>query len=256
MIFDEERNQLAVPLVRPENDAVYKHLNTASRDARVGASPPSTAPQSAIDEQRAPGVIARPARRVTQESASPMTNSPTILTSAVPSEILELGKPDQDAIEGTPRSSTDLGSSRQNDDAKSATGSEKSFHTPTPKSGSGVWGSSWRASSSNSQADATLASKTASGYSRASAPRNMKVLRPGKSMSNAARSKSSSIIVPNGAENQAPRATEGARSASQTSVGDVKAAQSAPTKSNPIGQASAFGWLNSGQQRRTVANGD
>ncbi len=255
MIFDEERNQLAVPLVRPENDAVYKQLTISSVDTRVGTSPPSTAPQSMTDEQRPPGIIGRPARLITQEAASPMTNSPIALTSAVPSETLDSGKPDSETMEGTPRSSTDLGMTRQTDDAKSATGSEKSFQTPTPKSGSGVWGSSWRASSGTSQADASLASKNASGYSRASAPRNMKVLRPGKSMANA-RSTSTSTAMPNGDENQVPRPAEASRRASQTSLGDAKAAQSAPTKSNPIGQASAFGWLNSGQLRRTLANGD
>ena len=30
VIFDEERNQLAVPLVRPENEEVYKNLATSS----------------------------------------------------------------------------------------------------------------------------------------------------------------------------------------------------------------------------------
>lgn len=255
MIFDEERNQLAVPFVRPENDAAYKLLATSSIHMRVNESPTSTAPQSLVDEQRMPGIIGRPARLMTQEMASPVMNSPTAHASAAPSEMLDSVKLDQDVMEGTPRSSTDFSLSRQNDDAKSATGSDNSYSIPTAKTSSGVWGSSWRGSSSNSQAEAALASKTASGYSRASAPRNMKVLRPAKSMANAARSTSTGVVF-NGSENQAPRPAEASRTASQSGSGDNKNGQSAPTKSNPIGQASAFGWLNSGQSRRTLANGD
>jgi hypothetical protein len=253
MIFDEDRNQLAVPLVRPENDAVYKYLITSSVDGRLGTSPglPTLTPSTA-DELRTPGVIGQPARLITQQLApSPMTDSPTTIPSGTQSEILEFRKLDQETI-GTARSSSDQ--PRQNDDAKSATGSEKSFHTPTPKSNSGVWGSSWRANSSSSSADPSLGSKTASGYSRAGVQRNMKVLRPsGKSMSNAARSSSSTVIA-NGVENQPLPPADVVRRASQASTGEVKL--SAPTKSNPIGQASAFGWLNSGQPKRALANGD
>ena len=253
MIFDEDRNQLAIPLVRPENDAVYKNLVTSSIDGRVGTSPSlATLPSSAVEEVRTPGVIGQPSRLITQQTApSPMTDSPSTIASGAQSEILEFRKPEQDTSD-TGRSSSDQ--PRQNDDAKSATGSEKSFHNPTPKSNSGVWGSSWRANSTNSSADPSLASKSASGYSRAGVQRNMKVLRPSaKSMSNAARS-SSSTVIPNGIENQPQQPADATRRASQASAGEIKA--SAPTKSNPIGQASAFGWLNSGQPKRAVANGD
>jgi hypothetical protein len=253
MIFDEDRNQLAVPLVRPENDAVYKYLATSSISGRVGTSPglPALTP-SADDDVRTPGVIGQPARLITRQMApSPMTDSPNTTASGAQSEILEFSKPDHDTS-GTARSSSDQ--PRQTDEAKSATSSEKSFSTPTPKSHSGVWGSSWRANSTSTSADPSLTSKTASGYSRAGAQRNMKVLRPsGKSMSNAARS-SSSTAAANGVENQSQPPADVARRASQTSTGEVKI--SAPTKSNPIGQASAFPWLKSGQPTRAVANGD
>ena len=253
MIFDQDRNQLAVPLVRPENDAVFKYLITSSLDGRIAASPPLPAfTPTAIDEVRTPGVIGQPARLITQQTApSPMTDSPSTIASGAQSEILEFRKPEHETTE-TARSSSDQ--PRQNDDAKSTTGSDKSFHTPTPKSNSGVWGSSWRANSASGQADPSATSKTASGYSRAGVQRNMKVLRPGgKSMSNAARSSSSANIA-NGIENQPQQLPDAARRASQTSTGEVKV--SAPTKANPIGQASAFGWLNSGQPKRAVTNGD
>ena len=253
MIFDEDRNQLAVPLVRPENDAVYKYLVMSSLDSRAATSPIlPTSTTCATDDVRALGVIGQPARLITQQTAlSPMTDSPSTIASGAQSEILEFRKSDHETTE-TARSSSDQ--ARQNDDAKSTTGSEKSFHTPTPKSNSGVWGSSWRASSATNQADPSATSKTASSYSRAGVQRNMKVLRPsGKSMSNTARSASSTGIT-NGVENQPQQPADAARRASQTSATEVKI--SAPTKANPIGQASAFGWLNSGQPKRALANGD
>lgn len=253
MIFDEDRNQLAVPLVRPENDAAFKYLVTSSGDGRIGTSPdlPTSTP-SAVEDMRTPGVIGQPARLITQETAaSSMAGSPSTIASGAQSEILEFRKADQDTSE-TARSSSDQ--PRLNDDAKSTNDSEKSFHTPAAKSNSGVWGSSWRTNSTSSSSDPSLASKTASGYSRAGVQRNMKILRPsGKSMSNVARS-SSSTAIPNGVENQPLPPTDAARRASQTSAGEVK--PSAATKSNPIGQASAFGWLNSGQPKRALANGD
>ena len=255
MIFDEERNQLQVPLVRPESEAVYKHLITTSSDARLNTSPATPAPLSGSDEQSTPGIIGRPARIVTQQSTSfPILDSPSGITSAAPSESGDIRKSEQSS-EDRGRSSTDLSQARQNDDAKSATESDKSVQTPVTKPNPGVWGSSWRAGSTSNQSETSAANKTASGYSRAAPPRNMKVLRPGKSLSNSSRSTPSSTIIPNGAENTSPKPGHVARRTSQTSTTDPKSATSAPTKSNPIGQASAFGWLN-GQQRRTVANGD
>lgn len=253
MIFDAERNQLAVPIVRPENEAVYKRLSTMAADFNSTPDSPTPAPQSTLDEARTPGIIGRPRLNTQQEPLSPVS-SPTVITSAAPSEPSD-GQKVEAVSDGPARSSTELNQPRQNDDARSATGSEKSYHTPTSKTSAGVWGASWRDGSKSYQQEPAI-SKSASGYSRANAPRNMKVLRPGKSMSNAARASSSSNMATNGVENQPPRLSEVDRRTSTTSVGDAKAQQSAPTKSNPIGQASAFGWLNSGQQKRAVANGE
>jgi hypothetical protein len=251
MIFDEERNQLVVPLVRPEREAVYKNLATTSADTRVTAT---SAEGSTIDEPHTAGVIGRPGRLLTQEApSSPTMDSPNALVSAVPSEADD-GRKVEGGSDSAGQPSFEAPQPRQNDDSKSTTGSEKSFHTPTPKSHSGVWGSSWRANSTANQADA--ASKTASGYSRATAPRSMKVLRPGKSMANTTRSTSTAAGTANGAENQPPKLSDVARRPSQASVGETKSAQLAPTKSNPIGQATAFGWLNSGQPKRSTTNGD
>ena len=72
--------------------------------------------------------------------------------------------------------------------------------------------------------------------------------------SNAARS-SSSTATANGVENQPQPPVDAARRASQTSAAEMKLSAAA-TKSNPIGQASAFPWLKSGQPARALASGD
>jgi hypothetical protein len=242
MIFDEDRNRLAIPLVRPENDATYKGLFTRT-------SPRGTQGALATFTNGTPaaGVIGRPP----QESsvASTLTSS-----SGPASTVLETGdppKPETAPTDSEPRTA-EPNPPKPQEDATSTTESEKSFTTPTPtsRSNSGVWGNSWRTSSSTSHTDT---GKTASGYSRAGGTRGMKVLRPAKSMAGSSRAVPGTTIAPSGPENNnpasgdAPRRSGGAEG-SKAGLSKVAEPPSQPTKSNPIGQASAFGWLNSGGQ--------
>ena len=235
MLFDEERNRLAVPLVRPENDAIYKGLFT--RASPVGAQGPLP---TLTNGTSVAGIIGRPS----QESSVAPTLAPS---SGIASTVLEID--DQRKTDLVPavaeQSIDEANAPKPQEDATSTTESDKSFTTPTAtsRSNSGVWGSSWRSSS----ASQNETGKTASGYSRPGASRGMKVLRPGKSMASSSRVVSGT--VPGGQENnpiaEGPRrpSTDGSRSGTK-----VAEPQSQPTKSNPVGQASAFGWLNSGQQ--------
>ncbi|RMD43409.1 hypothetical protein DV735_g1741, partial [Chaetothyriales sp. CBS 134920] len=129
-IFDQDRNQLSVPLVRPENDEVFKNLSTASREqsGSVDFGRPQNVSQPSIAEKR-PGIIGRPSRLDTEQLS--MTYLP----------------PASDAVRATPtsRSSTEFGQARPADDSKSTTGSEKSYTTPASKPASGAWGSSLKA---------------------------------------------------------------------------------------------------------------
>jgi hypothetical protein len=241
MIHDEERNRLAIPLVRPENDATFKGLLTLTSPRGV-----QSGLQILTNGAAAAGIIGRPNRELSGASA---IASPTGIASTT-SDIVDQQKPDR-VPEATERSNVEISAMKPQEDTRSTTESDKSFTTPTPTSrpNSGVWGSSWR-SSSVSQTDQ---GRTASGYSRAGATtRGMKVLRPAKSMASSSRAVSGS--APGGPENipsggDGPRRTSLASSTEGLKSG-TKAAepQSQPTKSNPIGQASAFGWLNSGQQ--------
>ncbi|KIX05838.1 uncharacterized protein Z518_03811 [Rhinocladiella mackenziei CBS 650.93] len=250
MIFDEERNQLSIPLVRPEDDASYKDLCTASRKRSSSMEAVLPPPASPI------GVIGRPGRLGTAPGvASPTVAPSSSIASATPSEPGDMRRIDQGTDPST-RSSLDLALSRPTEDSKSTTGSEKSFTTPMSKVGSGVWSNSWRSVSSSAQNDSS-SKPTASSYARPSSSRPMKVLRPGKTMANATRATSSSATTSNGAENASTRSGEEGRKSSQLELaGESKASHSASTtKTNPIGSGTAFGWLNAGPQRRTTANG-
>ena len=241
-IFDEDRNQLSIPLVRPEDDQVYKNLTTGPRKRTTSMDLQSMRSSTLGREQPQPGIIGRPSRIDTGPSSqSSALQSPTGITSAGAGDVhdqrqSEIGEP-------TPRSSTELPSARPTEESKSTTGSEKSYSTPVSKSSSGVWGSSWR---STPTAQPDTSSNPASIYSRPAASRPMKVLRPSKSSSTTPRTASSSTPFATPAQEETER---------KASLSDAKPTVPASTKSNPIGSGSAFGWLNSGQQGRTTTNG-
>lgn len=258
MVFDEDRNQLYVPLVRPENENVYRQLLTSSAQRqKMTSESPQTAPlQSPV------GIIGRPSRLQTEQTpSSPPTSSGSVLTSAAPSDIGESRKSEPSA-ETVARSSTDLGQSRTTDDSKSITGSEKSFTTtPTTKTNPGVWANSWRSTSTGGGPDKSNQTNTASSYARAgsgASSRGMKILRPSaKTMSSVSRTTSNSAgPATNGSENAPPsRPGELERKGSQSGSAANTDVKTAPTKSNPVGSASAFGWLSASNSRRSAANG-
>lgn len=249
MIFDEERNQLSIPLCRPEDDASFKYLCTMSRNPSSSIEPVLPPPASPV------GVIGRPERlNSTHGIGSPTTAPSSSVVSATPSEPGDTRRLDQPTEPAT-RSSLDLSQSRPAEDSKSTTGSEKSFTTPMSKSGPGVWSTSWRSVSSNTPNDSS--SKPSSTYARPSSSRPMKILRPAKTMANATRNPSSPMTPSNGTEDTSGRSNEAEKPSSQTESGrELKATQATlTTKPNPVGSGTAFGWLNPGPQRRTTANG-
>jgi hypothetical protein len=233
LIFDDNRNQLTVPLVRPEDDAVYKNLSTGSRRLMTSTS---TVRPAGNDSSRT-GIIGQPAKTdVFADVESPMSRSPV---ASIPADHFDTSKGLN--IEAEPRTSIEHAPA----DSKSATGSDHSTSTPVSKSNSGVWGASWRSASSSNTAD-----KSSSAYNRPAPARTMKVLRPSKP-SNTSRSASSSNPFMNPPD--PPRMEEAERTGS---FGGSKADASAPTRSNPVGSGSAFGWLsNPGAPRRTTTNG-
>ena len=258
-LLDEDRNQLIVPLVRPESEDIYRSLTTTSSQKRAVAmteddSAPVTSPQSPV------GVIGRPGRLVTDQSpgSPPTTSSGSVMTSAAPSDMGDSRK--GDPIEVAPRTSLDLGQPRTLDDTKSVTGSEQSFATtPMTKQSSGVWSNSWRSASATGTSEKGAPTTTPSSYARAgsgtnSSSRSMKILRPSaKTMSNVSRTVSSSGGPPLATIALASDNRQAADE--ERKNGGTPESKTTGSKPNPVGSGSAFGWLNSSSGRKGVTNG-
>ena len=283
LIFDEERNRLAVPLVRPESESTYRSLTTISSTvqplASVNREAEKTPSRTTANGQYGPGAI-RPPRFDLHDSTtgSSAPSSPAMVPTTDNTEIISEQHKSEDQQAKAEDQQLPGGGS----------GSEKSFTTKAPTtpsattstSGSGVWGTTWRsggpvtnASSSTDLAGSTV--KSASGYARAGSGRSMKVLRPsaGKSMASSTRAISATApstsswgtttattlggeTLPSGSSQtsladitnaKTPTAPSVPSTTTATSTTSTKPAEqtTAPTKTNPIGQASAFGWLNS-----------
>ena len=72
MLFDDDRNQLSIPLVRPENEAVYKSLATSGVETRPASSGLANGrmiqPTESVTSPSTPSVIGRPSRLMTQQT--------------------------------------------------------------------------------------------------------------------------------------------------------------------------------------------
>lgn len=239
IIHDDDRNQLSVPLVRPEDDNVYRYLMTKAR-SRSGSMVSEAVPSDLLSEASAPGIIGRPSRM--NSIVSPGSSTPEIGNGLVQSSNPDMLGHDEPRQILT-RATTDL-QSRLGDDSKSGTDSEKSTSALASKSGSGAWGSSWRNAAAGSGGQKPADSQ-GSGFAKHAAPRPMKVLRPSKTMANVTRTTSGPST---------PTTTSGPDFTTQESS-IQSPTERTTTRTNPIGSGSAFGWLNSSASRKTTTSG-
>lgn len=246
MMVDDERNKVSIPLVRPENDSVFKSLSTGSDTSQADY------PGGHNGNQKIPtnghgsaGVIARPDSIPPQEFSSAFTAEPE--------------EPEDHARHRSTPEGELVEAHLQSGDRKSS-GEHEPFPGASAKTEtSSVWGS-WRRDSKTDS--------SAVGMAKSTRGRAMKVLRPSKS--------SSSRIV----SSMSQSVGSGSESASQ--VGDSRPAPHSspasgpeivhptpsrstsfksgdgpwPSKSrtsNPVGGASAFGWLNPSQPSKPTA---
>lgn len=244
MMVDDERNNISIPLVRPENDAAFKTLYTAPNQSRYENSREKGATDQQPNGQSSP---AAPGRSSNDSHRETLASALKLRTSPLSFETRD--KPRSAHFEDDPEDT-----STEHTQAKSAAGSESSFGASTKPASSGVWGS-WRRDSGASGPDA--------GFQRSNKNRGMKVLKPTKTM--ASSSRQASHTGTQSSENTASRPNDLVRRTSQPgSVDDQEMFQSSnrsvsrsgdtptsATKSrsaNPVGGASAFGWLNNNQQ--------
>ncbi|EEA26040.1 hypothetical protein EYB25_003299 [Talaromyces marneffei] len=247
IMVDDDRNKVSIPLVRPENDAVFKYLNTASNASRETYAKPQQPHGTEIQETvngRDHGTIERPVSRP-QDTSS--------IASTKVEEPGDHGRESRPTTRDGGQSEPDIQAAREG----SAPIDQEAYPGVSTKTEpAGPWGS-WRRTDGS-----------AIGMAKSNRGRTMKVLRPSKSISSRVPSTtsnhaqaasnvetvSSPATAPyQGGENNPTAQASGpdlvhptpSRSASFKS-GDGSWSTSGKTRaSNPVGGASAFGWLNS-----------
>lgn len=279
-LFDDERNKLSVPLVRPENAALFQNLLTTNAGLR---RPEDSLPEKKqnqgvgelqVEAKPADSPLARAG--VTQfrtsspgiEQTSPESPGPS---SAKPS-VIGQGRRAVEEINTIEKSSVAKQDVDIKDSESLANGSTPD--TPTRSDNGNIWGSWRRDSTQGSRPDAmTATSSSNSGYQRAGRGRGMKVLKPARlntsRSSSTAQSASGFESTPGrfsdvgkwpspttSNENHDPRHSATDRRFSGGSKSPLPSLIGKANKSNPVGGASAFGWLNSAQQKQTDTGSD
>lgn len=218
IMVDDERNKVSIPLVRPENDASFRSLCTVPDASHTG---PLTRSQHEDEQPQtnghsSVGVIGQPTtKELLRQSAS-----------APASARVSFGELDDDRKPNFEESHHPGFTDPNTQQGPVKSPAPMDSQPPTP--GAGVWGS-WRR---DSKPDANPAASAA----KASRGRTMKVLRPTKP---SARNSTGS-----NAQGAANTDTAETSTTSQPDAGRNFSNPSKPWGSNPIGGASAFGWLN------------
>ena len=276
-LFDDERNKLSVPLVRPENTAIFQNLQITN-NLRESSANPSSAKEELRDSEvlGSSKVVTDPPRLETKGVTNSVATTKLgessvdvpVPSAATPSVIgqgrqslsksIAIEKPLANNTDSDPKGSEDLANGSTPD-------------TPTRLENGNVWGS-WRRDSQSGRQDALSSTANSSaGYQRAGRGRGMKVLKlarvnttrsgsmtqpPSNSDGPLGRSgeagKWGSPSGPN--DNQELRTSAIDRRYSGGAKSPLQNLSAKPTKSNPVGGASAFGWLNSSQPKQPESN--
>jgi len=205
-IVDDEGNRVCIPLVRPEKDSVFKHLCTVPDTTALAFQ------SLHVDGKSSVGVIGQHAPAAQQSTSTPASTRVSI------GEADEAHKPQLQESENSPINASTF--------STSATATDSLQSSTSKSEGTGVWGS-WRRESKPDNAANKVSTARA---------RTMKVLRPSKPASRVASASTPSSATSDHSEFQ------NSHSASRRSSDENRPAK-APV-SNPIGGASAFGWLN------------
>ena len=272
IIFDDDRNKLSMPLVRPENARVFQTLVTHNAKPDDPHSITKVDPQQQATEQDS---------KSTDRNANQSVSGGTVKKGHAFEEIREDNAEtpvtslssviDQNhkAPNGQEASDDHLSFSQNSGSITNGTSPD----TPTKVDSGNIWGSWRRESTQSGRSEASSATST-SGYQRAGRGRGMKVLKPARL--NTSRS-ISAAQPPTGFDTISSRFTDTSKRNGQESdiesqenrspaterrsfSNEVKTPlQSATLKSrsaNPVGGASAFGWLNSSPQTSSNSTAD
>ena len=280
LLLDDSHNKLAVPLVRPENSAIYQDLCTmqSSVTAPISAIQPGATtavsdaadsnfslrdPKLKVETSQAQHGIAEDLRR---KQSSHGNYSPFAVSATPQVSIIGSGR----KVASTQASTESNPSPRPEDQTKEPDNFVNGAAGDTTVKGDSFnsWGS-WRRDSSQGARQEPSFSNVASSssYQRPGRGKGMKVLKPARS---SASSRANSVAqTPSTFEaSRVSRITESGDGEIQTSSGEATDPQASgqsrgsftsearplshnlngkPRSANPIGGASAFGWLNSSQ---------
>lgn len=287
-LYDDDHNKISVPFARPEDENLFKnlcttnlspennelksttpHLPRAESRSKVGLTPATVSSALRGDtvqvEKTKSSSLGQRSPAPNDDPLSPFISTPTSDTNNLSqlSDTKGLGYNDNTSdSEKARREETPVRGSDMSDDTNPA-------DAPRNESSGGIWGS-WRSAAGGSDNG-----ETTSGYqrpTRGGSGRNMKVLKPSKSISaaNATRRSSSSARTsvtyepaPSRVSGEIRRKSHGVgnenppmRRDSKNGSDDQKAAKSIATlsrSSNPVGGASAFAWMNPGKSKASAS---
>lgn len=281
-LFDDERNKLSVPMVRPEKATLFKNLLTTSTAVNTPSSAPVLKPGTQANKSETnSGDTEGPKLKLLtsmkddelhEANRGLQPTAGSAATALSPSVIGEGRK----STEGPNISETSL-SARADTDLRDSESSVNGNTPDTPsKSESGsIWGSWRRDSALSGRQDSVLSTtNTTSGYQRAGRGRSMKILKPARLNTSRTTSatqppvgfdaaparlgdagKRSNQATPTENHDSQSLALDG-RSSSSEAKAPFPTLTNKSRQSNPIGGASAFGWLNSGQQKQLPTSND
>ncbi|KAL1964989.1 hypothetical protein VTN77DRAFT_6189 [Rasamsonia byssochlamydoides] len=252
IMVDDERNKVSIPLVRPENDSVFKSLCTVAETFHPDYSGRRNGHEERpINGHGSVGVIAPPTSSPPQEAIS---------TSSAKSTTESEEPVDHDRHRSAP-SEDEHESHLQSAETKSSGEHEAFPAAPAKTEAAGVWGS-WRRDSKGDP--------SAIGMAKSTRGRTMKVLRPSKSSSSRVASNTPQSAGA-GSEPASSQVGDAGRPAPQSSpASGLEIVHPTPSRStsfksgdgpwssksrttNPVGGASAFGWLNPSQPSKPTA---
>jgi len=278
ILFDDDRNKLSVPLVRPENVRLFQTLLTTNVRSN-GFNPPkaSILENQGSELRAANGNTSEGAGEAVQNSSQPPAAKradsfrESVITPTAPasSAIVEGRKNLVNLLASEERTPTTMTTTSTDTQGSEILTNGTTPDTPTRTESGNIWGSWRRGSIQNGKADSSSSTIT-SGYQRAGrggGGRGMKVLKPARLNTTRA---TSATQGPVGFDAAPSRFGDTARRGSQATPvespessrsgmerrsfsGDPKpqppSATSKARPSNPIGGASAFGWLNAGESK-------
>ncbi|KAK7556836.1 hypothetical protein IWX49DRAFT_495067 [Phyllosticta citricarpa] len=238
ILFDDERNKLSVPLVRPEDESTFKTLQTSTHEQRVvfsqdfdGAPGSSTSPTSAAQSNDRHTTVAF------SEDDHVTTSDRRSLPGSSQANRLDQNKDVHSDSDHTPARSQ---VSRSDSSSSAIWGNWRRIESEKSDSTTPTTTADWASLGRNSQqgvAGGGTSTNSSNTYKRRDT--GIKVLKPIRTQSSRNPSVASGAGGPPSAVSTPSTTTGGGASSSGKPAGPSKQNQ------NPVGGASAFAWLNS-----------